>query len=138
MKNTLVVTKSTTKYVSVSFISRIGKESKSTVRDWGSLCTVIGLVSDVDTVALIEACKPVLSADDYSIAKRHYAPTAKQVSDAKKSWDSKLAYFDKNEDKMNKEIDKMASHPGFLGNKVSRSEFESVAGKQVRVVYRSK
>jgi hypothetical protein len=138
METILFVTKSTTKYVSVKFINRTGKEAKATVRDWGSLCTAIGLVSDADTVRLIDACKPVLSADDYSIAKRHYAPTAKQVSGAKKSWDSKLAYFAVNEKKMNKEIDKMANDPGFLGNRTSRSEIESVANKQVRKLYCSK
>jgi hypothetical protein len=135
MKNTLVVTKSTTKYVSVKFINRIGKEAKATVRNWGSLCTAIGLVSDADTMSLINACKTVLSADDYSIAKRHYAPTAKQVSDAKNSWNTKLTYFVVNEKKMDKEIDKMANDGGFLGNKINRSEIDSVADKQIRSLY---
>jgi hypothetical protein len=130
------ITKTTKTYVSFSLICNDGSLKKATVRDWGTFNSAISVLNDKkDIKTVLDSCKGVLTAADYSAIKKHFFPTTKEVTTATKSRKAKETYFVQNAKQLDAMTDKMANHPGFLGKSVSRSELNSTVSKEVQKLY---
>lgn len=130
------VTSKTKSSVSILLTTKTGRKLKITVKDKTTFNDAISYIQEKSNIInLLKECAFLFDAVTIKDYKRLYAPNKKQLNVIKKNNQAREQWYKDNEKLMNKEIEKMVNHPGFMGTGVSRQDIESVADKEVLKLY---
>ena len=130
------VIKTTKKFVHIQLTYKTGKTGKFTIKDKKTFDDVICyIINAEEIVQLLNVCEFLLDKQTVKGYKNFYMPSASQKSKAAKERKARESWYKKNEKRLNDEIGKMSSHPGFLGNRIDKNEVKSVITTEVFKIY---
>lgn len=130
------ISKPTKTYVSITIFTKDGGTLKQTIRTIRDLKDAIAYIQDnKDVMRVVDACKALIDPKDYSDMKKLYKPTTKQVKKAIENRKARENWYAKNEKQLDREVNRMVNHPGFMGTGVTRQDVDATVSKEVQALY---
>ena len=130
------ITKTTKTAVTALVTYKTGKEVKHVIKNRQTFMdTICYILDNKEIIRLLKACETVLDVNTIKDVKKLYAPTKAQKAKSAASREVRQNWYGQNEKQLNKEIEKMVNHPGFMGHGITRKEIDSTVSKEVQKLY---